>query len=307
MAVFGAMNYDGDRTGTGLWARTENTFRNFWEVNANAMYSPETYAPTLTRGGPVATNPGGISVNVSPETDSRKAWGMDADLGGFVGKGSQSRQASLGVRWQPGANLRISVGPNVTWGTNRAQYVRRIDDATAALDAPLGAATAKSRYVFAHLEQWEVGSDVRVNWTFSPAMSLQLYAQPLLSTGDYTRFGELARARSFDFTRYAESGTVTPVTGDGGAVSAYAIDPDGVGAAPAFTVGNPDFRFVSLRGNAVFRWEYRPGSALFLVWTTQAQDQENLGGLEFARPVRRLFDRRPDNVFAIKATYWLGR
>jgi hypothetical protein len=300
-AVFGTWNFDGDRTGTGAFMRTENTFRNFWELNSTLFVVVSSYSPNLTRGGPVARSPGGVEFNISPETDGRKVWSADADFGGFFGPRERSRYASFGINWQPGTNVRVSMGPSLSRSTNEAQYVRRQLDATAALDAPLGASVPKARYVFGTINQWEVASNVRVNWTFSPTMSLQLFAQPLLSTGDYGDYKELARARSGDFNRYAETGTVTEAN------NRVTVDPDGPGAAPSFSFNNPDFRFISLRGNAVFRWEYRPGSTLFLVWTQQADDFEQTGTFAVGRPVGRLFDERPDNVFAVKLTYWLGR
>ncbi len=302
-AVFSAWNFDGDRTATGFFARSENTFRNFWELNANVIVGLTTMAPGLTRGGPVAKNPGNVDFNISPETDGRKVWSADADLGGNFGKAGQSGYASFGISWKPGSNVSVSLGPNVSYNKVTAQYVRRQLDATARLDAPIGSSVPKARYVFARLNQWEMGSNVRVNWTFSPTMTLQVFAQPLLSTGDYHDFGELAAARTFDFTRYGkDAGTVSEAS------DRVTLDPDGAaGAAASFSFSNPDFRFVSLRGNAVFRWEYRPGSTLFLVWTQQAEDVENVGTLGFSRPVRRLFDQRPDNVFAVKLTYWIGR
>ena len=306
-AVFGTGDYDGDRTGTGAFVRAENTFRNFWEVNANVNVAFPAYDPTLTRGGPVARSLGGVNFEVDVETDSRRAWGGEVEVGGSAGPARRSRRASASLRWQPGANVSVSVGPEVSHGVNEAQYVRRVDDAFAALAAPTGGRAARARYVFAELDEWEVASDIRLNWTFTPTMSVQLFAQPLLASGRFRRFGELARARSFDFTRYGEDAGAIASTDDEDSERTYTVDPDGAGPAPAFSFDNPDFRFVSLRGNAVFRWEYRPGSTLFFVWTQQAEDEENAGGLAFARPVRRLFDRRPDNVFALKLTYWLGR
>ena len=75
---------------------------------------------------------------------------------------------------------------------------------------------------------------------------------------------------------------------------------------PAFALGDPDFNFRSLLGNAVLRWEYRPGSTLFLVWQQRRTDVEPMGGFDFSRDYRGLLDHAPENVFAVKATYWIG-
>jgi hypothetical protein len=72
-------------------------------------------------------------------------------------------------------------------------------------------------------------------------------------------------------------------------------------------IGNPDFNFRSLRGTAVMRWEYRPGSTLFLVWNQVRSDQASVGDFSFARDRRALFSARPDNIFVVKMNYYLGR
>src|SRR5207245_6124906 len=146
---------------------------------------------------------------------------------------------------------------------------------------PAATATYGTRYVFAPLDQTTFSASVRANWTFTPRLSLQLYAQPLISAGDYSRFGELARPRSFDFIRY---GDVPPVNLD-----------------------NPDFNVKSLRGNLVLRWEFRPGSTGYLVWTQARSDTEDVGTFRFGPSLRRLFGARGDNILLFKVSYWMSR
>jgi hypothetical protein len=149
--------------------------------------------------------------------------------------------------------------------------------------------------------------DTRVNATFTPTLTLQLFAQPFLASGHYTSFKEFARPRSGDMTFYGRDNgsTVAKVTEDGETL--YRIDPDGSGTAAPFTIGNPDFNVRSLRGTAVVRWEYRPGSTIFFVWTQQREGFDSFGDFDFGRDRSALFRDRPTNVFQVKATYWLGR
>ena len=102
-----------------------------------------------------------------------------------------------------------------------------------------------------------------------------------------------------------DQGTVVATTGPNGLVSDYIIDPDGAGPAAPFTLGNPDFTDRSLRGNAVFRWEYRPGSLLYVAWTQSRFDEGPFGDLQLGRERAALFGTKPDNIFLIKASYWL--
>jgi hypothetical protein len=90
-------------------------------------------------------------------------------------------------------------------------------------------------------------------------------------------------------------------------VVGYTLDPDRDRATANFEFGNPDFNFRSLRGNAVLRWEYRPGSTLFVVWQQQRSGVESFGDFDLSRDSRGVFRAPPDNVFVIKMSYWFGR
>jgi hypothetical protein len=145
--------------------------------------------------------------------------------------------------------------------------------------------------------------------TFSPGLTLELFAQPFISSAKYARFKEIVAPRSEATVVFGEgAGTVTPIQNGDGEVSRYDIDPDGAGPAPLIELQNPNFNLSSLRGNAVLRWEYRPGSTLFLVWTRQGSDFTPLtGDLRLSRDLDRLFDAETDNVFLVKMTYWINR
>ena len=88
--------------------------------------------------------------------------------------------------------------------------------------------------------------------------------------------------------------------------SSYTVDPDGAGPAQSFTFSNPDFNYRSLRGNAVFRWEYRPGSTLYVAWTHSRSDVQPYGDFDFSRDAQGLLATRPDNIFIVKASWWIG-
>src|SRR5690606_13503810 len=149
------------------------------------------------------------------------------------------------------------------------QYVATIPDA--AYEATYGA-----RYVFAPIDQTEVGLETRLNVTFTPALSLQTYVQPLISSVDYGAAIQLLRPNSFEFEPYP-------------------------GSAPDL-----DFNLRSLRGNAVLRWEWRPGSTIYMAWQQSRNDMAEVGDFAFGRDRRALFDTRPDNIFLVKVDYWLN-
>jgi hypothetical protein len=175
-----------------------------------------------------------------------------------------------------------------------AQYVTAHADPTAT-------ETYGSRYVFATLEQNQVSMVTRVDWTFTPELSLQLFAQPLIASADFHDYKEFERPRTYDFHVYDP----TEITESGGI---YMVDPDGAGGpASAFTFNDRDFNRRSLRGNAVLRWEYRPGSALFLVWQQSRFASRREGVFDFRQNFTDLWSVQPENVFVLKATWWLSR
>jgi Domain of unknown function (DUF5916) len=162
-----------------------------------------------------------------------------------------------------------------------------------------------ARYVFSNLHQTEVSMVTRADLALSPTVSLQLYVQPLLSVGRYWNLKELVRPRAFDFLVYGTGGsTVAPVAGERASI----VDPDGSrGPAAPFRLDDPSFNFKSLRANAIFRWQFRPGSTLFVVWTQQRQDLARPGEFQLGPDIRSMFDAKPDDVVLVKLSYWFGR
>ena len=303
-AVARSWDWDGTPIASFVWTNNRWQLPNYWTLQGGGVLSQDVQNPRRTRGGPLSLQPRGASVNASVSSDPRKD--VRGSAYGFAesSRAGSSWNGGAEVTWQPAPRLNLSVGPDLSRNRTRAQYVATVAD-------PLATATYGARYVFADLDQWTLSASVRANVTFTPRMSLQLYAQPLVASGAYAGYKELARPRTFSFTRYGEgAGTITPTQDEQGRPAGYAVDPDGAGAAPAFTLGRPDFAFASLRGNAVYRWEYRPGSTLYLVWTQLLEDggpDGTDGAFAPWRSTRRLFDAKPENVFMLKLTYWLGR
>ena len=167
--------------------------------------------------------------------------------------------------------------------------------------------------MFAPLHQTTVSLETRLNVTFSPTLTLQVYAQPLVSSGDYGDLTEFLEPSTHRFATYGED-IGTSVRQDDGT---YLIDPDGPGPAEEFTVSDRSFNFRSLIGNAVLRWEWSPGSTLFLVWQQSRADRirasefdetgaGGIGDFDLGYDTRELFGLDSDNIFLVKVNYWLN-
>ena len=290
-AVFQSYDFDYNNIWRGLFLLWECQFLNYMRFDADVAFNPETVNKYLTRGGPLTRNLPGIGYDISFETDDRKPWILEMDSGGYYRNSEEwSQYLGMDIEWRPASNVNVEAGPEIEFNREFAQWVDVFED-------PIATRTYGNRYVFAEMKQTEISANIRLNWTFTPKLSFQLYMQPLLSFGDYDTFKELDRPDTYDFNPYSGDQVVRS-NGE------YEIDPDGAGPAESFTFDNPDFNYKSLRGNAVLRWEYKPGSTLYLVWTQNRWDDQIEDDFSFRRSFRHLSKAQADNIFMLKATYW---
>jgi hypothetical protein len=287
-------NYDfsGNRLNEGYLTIADFRFLNYWGFEVTAGYEVKSWNNKLTRGGPLALRPSSKVIELTGYSDSRKP--VVLSVGGSYGvdnAGGVEWYGGISLRWKPRSNIEFSFGPGYSYCYDVAQWVRRVDD-------PLMSDTYGTRYVFGEIVQKTVSSEIRLNWTFTPRLSLQLYFQPFIAVGKYDHFKELARPRSYDFNEFGQDGSTISYDGED-----YTVDPDGGGPAEAFNFSNPDFNYKSLRGTAVLRWEYRPGSVLYFVWTQNRSDEEYPGDFRFGRDFKRVFTAPGENIFLVKFTY----
>jgi hypothetical protein len=265
-------------------------FLNYWNVRASGGYNPQQMNRQATRGGPMMVGPASVNFMVNLNSDQRKSVSFG---GGFsvsddrIGVGG-NRSMGGQVRFQPSDNLSFSLGPQFSVSRSGDQYV------TATSTLPYSP-TFGTRYLFADLEQRSLSMETRIDWTFTPTLSLQLYAQPLLSSGDYIQYKQLEAAQTFDFV------DLTPTTV--GSTQQVDFDNDGT---PDFSFTDRDFNFRSLVGNAVLRWEYRPGSAVFFVWQRQQSERAQVGDFDLGRDASALFGAPANDRFIVKVNYWFG-
>ena len=296
LAYFRSADFSGNVTWEGVFAHGSARLKNEIRLFGFLAYNPDMLSATRTRGGPLTLNPHGVEWEGNARTDDRRKISARVGLhGSDYAQGSEhGRSIFGGLTLRPRSNLLVSFEPELSWMHNGAQYLDTFAD-------PLATATYGHRYVFAPLDQTTFVGGLRLNWTFTPRLSLELYAQPLVSSGDYAAPGELGAPRTYAFRTYGSgASTYDAATGE--------VDPDGAGPAPAFNTGTPDFNFKSLRGNLVLRWEFRPGSTAYAVWTQgRSENQEGVGEFAFHRSVSRLFAARGDNIFLLKVAYTWNR
>jgi len=209
--------------------------------------------------------------------------------------GGYQKQLELSLDLRPSSNVHVNFGPSWSRLHDTEQLVRTVSD-------PQAVDTYGRRYVLATLTQTTLSLDTRVDVTISPTLSFVMYMQPFVSSGRYEGFKELAKPGTYEFDAYG----VDRLQYDE-ANSRYEIYLNGTNAPPSFTISQPDFNVRSLRGNAVMRWDYRPGSSLYFVWQQERSGFAPIGDFDGRRDVGAIFRTVPSNVFLVKATYWIGK
>jgi hypothetical protein len=257
-------NYDGDVLNNGYNVNAHATFHNNWSTGYGYNINARTIDDRATRGGPaVYQNPrlGGWGYLQSDERHPVSAGYFFFGMGDS--KGSTVRDFSPYIQYRPKSYLTINTGFGLNWNTDDSQWIEE----------------SNGHYVFGHLKQRTVSLNTRVNYAMTPALTVQVYAEPFVSAGAYSNFKELVDGRAAAYeSRYAP----------------YAYG------------GNPDFNYRSFRTTNVLRWEYKPGSTLFVVWQQGREDTLGLGSFRFSRDFGGVFDAPARNVFLVKFAYWIN-
>ncbi|HSJ30485.1 MAG TPA: DUF5916 domain-containing protein [Longimicrobiales bacterium] len=269
---------------------------NYWSGNFTLGYNGEALDDRLTRGGPSSRRPPQFQLNAGFNSDSRRRIGGGAGFGYARNTaGGWGMGGGVGISVRPAPNWSFTISPNLEQSHTVAQYRGERVDSTATH-------TFGSRYLFAPLDQTTLSVETRLDVTVTPDLSLQVYAQPFISSADFGAPAELRAPGVYDFLEYGRDiGETEPVNGG------TRIYPQGrTGTAAPFVVPNTDFTLRSLRGNAVLRWEYRPGSTIFVAWQQHRTGDDASGEFDFSRDRSALFDARPDDVLVIKMSYWIN-
>ena len=285
-------NTDRDRQFSAARGDATLTFLNFWQLNLTAWHDFRAQDMRLTRGGPsmgYGWNNVGIA-QLSNRSGAPTRWTGRIYYGkNEWGELTNRLSGSLSVRPEP--RWQLTAAPNFLIWTDSRQYVTTLDGGRAE--------TFGRRYVFGRLQASEFTLDLRANYAIRPDLTLELFAQPYASSGRYDRFGELAAPRSRTIRRYDQHGRT--VARDG---SRYRVT-ETEGAELSFTIPDENFNVRSLRSNFVLRWEYRPGSTLFVVWQEIRDAAEERVYRVGPRDLARAFGAPGDHVLAIKANFWI--
>jgi hypothetical protein len=264
----------GTQSGASVTAHASGELKNFWStaMTVSTYDIGGTRCVACARGGPALRQSAERLASLYLGGDTRRGFVPNISVSASTGDAGQSASRAVTV----GSDLRIASRYSMSFG---ASWEQRTDDQQWIRN--YGAFLSDTtRYTFARLQQSTIGVTARANWTATPTLSLQLYAQPFITSGDFANWRQIAAPRAREYAaRYA---------------------PYGGGAVP------PGFNFRQFNSNAVLRWEYRPGSTLFLVWQQGRDSRDVSGDFRVARDYRDLFRAHPNNTLLIKASYWFS-
>ena len=294
-------SFGGERTSTGAGANFGFQLPNYWGASMGVLHNMSALATDALWGGPALTMPARTDAWISMYGDGRRTLSFQAYANASTEAETGGRSLGVGASMQlrPVSGMDVSIGPYLSWSTDAAQYLgqQTVDGAP--------------HHLFSRVDQTGISMTARVNATFTPTLSLQTYLQPFIGSG---AFSAIKEARALRAARYAtrfhtfRGGEIERVPESLG----YLVDLVGRGVRDAY-VYDPSFNVKSLNSNTVLRWEYRPGSSLFVVWSHGRGDFVTDGSFNFGRDVGRLLGtgRNPalpmTNVVAVKASYQLGR
>jgi hypothetical protein len=267
-------------------------FRNNWTFNFNPFaFTWNQFSPTALRGGPGLVNDTWHNSFVNLGSDGRKpvSFFIGANLGGLM----EQETSFWGVN--PSLNLRAS---NALSGSVGVSLFGRMDE-----QEWVGRRVVRdsTHYIIGTIDQTTLSLTTRLDWTMSPRLSLQVYAQPFVSAGSYADFREVTNPRGETLDeRFRSYGDRLSCAG-----TSCSVDLDRNGAAD-FTFSHPDFRASELNSTMILRWEYRSGSVLYVGWQHGRSAFEQDGTFRAARELVDLLDLPSQNTLLVKLNYWVS-
>ncbi|MCX5743743.1 MAG: DUF5916 domain-containing protein [Proteobacteria bacterium] len=291
--VFYVSDFSPRLLGLGYECNASAQLVNYWTVGGGCHILIDRWDPNALRGGPSLRTTNRYNGFLNLTSDQRKrVWAsLSANLDHTPTGHAMSGGVDAGVTIQARSNLEIFVGPSWSSRRDALQYVDEVQDTTGA-----------PHYLFGTIDQTTAALTLRVNWTFSPHLALQAYAQPFIASGLYSELKDVDHPGAARFEDRFHTFMGDEARAQGGVIS---VDRDGDGAVD-FAFGKPDFDVRELRSTIVLRWEYRPGSNVYAIWSHGQSSAIDDGRFQLGRDLRGLSEAASENIVMVKANYWIG-
>jgi hypothetical protein len=264
---------------------------NLWNTTLEIGMNARSLSDDLTRGGPLMETPrsGWANLQIS-SGNSNRAWWSGEVQGSRDEVGGWSASVSAGGGVLPLKWLDVSVFAGGSFGDDSRQFLAEMEGGPPE--------TYGRRFVFSFLKRTEIFAQLRTKLAFAPDAVLTFYVEPFVSSGRAHNFGELKTAGSRGLRVYGTDGTSISELEDG----AHLVEDGDTG----FRIENYDYWVRSFRSSGVFRWEWRPGSSLFLIWQRNLWSYEDRFGPTGADFLFRSAQDPGEDVFLAKVSFLLG-
>jgi hypothetical protein len=280
-------DFGGRSLNQGYNVNFHHEWKNYYRSGFGVSYNLLDQSNADLRGGPAIRYPGNVSIFAYVMTDQRKKLSALAEFSGRYGMEHYMENKSLytEITYRPINAMNITVSPSISSNVNTMQYVATAD------------ASGEPKYVVGKIDQKVFRISFRLTLMITPNLSIQYWGQPFGATGAYSNFKSVTNPRAESFSQRYMSLPASFVDGT------YTVDENGDGSVD-YTFGKRDFNYGQFRSNMVIRWEYIPGSTLFLVWN---QEQNGSFSEDEGDPLHKRyhfdFDQKGQNIFLLKFTY----
>jgi hypothetical protein len=286
-----AWNFSGANINSGADINSWGQFKNYWHAHVDLTREGYALDWSELRGGPAIMIPGQWHYHIGVSTDSRKKvyFSLSANNHIYEQNEGNSVNLNMGVYYQPFSFLKLSVNPGYSQSTSGLIYVN---------DLPIN---NKDLYIVSSINQKQVSANIRISLSFTPDLSFEYWGQPFMFSADYYGYKKVLNPNQKDFNSqfYKYSGSQLQYNATD---NQYLIH-DPADPETTITLDNPDFSVVEFRSNMVLRWEFVPGSTLYMVWAQSNNDSYSTGLFNFSNSLADLTSTKPTNVFLVKFSY----
>jgi len=270
-------------------------FINNWSFSNGFGYNTSNLSSSMLRGGPAFLLPPAANAYMNVRTNDRKMLSFSSQVSITEGeqKSQKRRDINIGMTYRPANTLMITLTPSYGINRNNNQYIRAIR-----------LSESETRYILAEMNQRVAAMSLRINYTITPELTLQFWGQPFFASGSFSHFKKVTDARASDYQQRFSVFSADQINYSEGQGTYYVNE--GEEGNHSYSFRNPDFKITEFLGNLVLRWEYKPGSTLFLVWS-QTRDHFHADGImDIPNDTNLLFSQKAHNVFMLKFTFRFG-
>lgn len=285
-------DFSGQHNNTGGNLNMHFTFSNFWNFSYGLNFNVDNKSSGFLRGGPRFRMPNHGNLWWNVNTDNRKKLVLHLNGSYYAGAEQSQSNSSIGVNitYKPHDLLRISLNPRYSLRTADLQYMDK------------ASFEDEDRYLFGGIEQKTLSTSLRLNMTIRPDLTVQFWGQPFIATGKYSHLKKITNPMADNYFDRFHTFTEEEISQNG---DSWEIDENNDGTID-YSVNARDFNVKEFLSNLVIRWEYVPGSTVYLVWSQTRSNYTETGNFNFSENINDLFSDKPHNVFLLKFSYRFG-